>query len=275
MTEEVEWKEYNIHGDELNSNGGKEDKDFVFHLFDDPEDDPYETKEYVFSKLPDNCPNKTILLRGHSEIQVSTGLALWLGSEVMCQHLINHPGMVRGKNILELGSGMGLCGIVCHYLGASKVLMTDGDKDVLENLRHNVSLNLGGEDEEQKCKQDRIEGEIKYERISSSTVSCPQLIWGKGKNTDDFQKLHGLADVVIATDCVYTPQSLEPMWQTIHHLLKPDGIFTYVNRCLDDIDIDLVKATASRYSFGWEGPTDEGVYTFRRCGRKSIMSKEN
>ena len=41
---------------------------------------------------------------------------------------------------------MGLCSIAAHHLGAERVLATDGDVDVLENLRHNINLNVSDVD---------------------------------------------------------------------------------------------------------------------------------
>ncbi len=42
----------------------------------------------------------------------STGLALWKSSERLCSHLCAHPDIVRGKNVIELGAGLGLVGYV-------------------------------------------------------------------------------------------------------------------------------------------------------------------
>lgn len=253
MSEDVAWKEFNIHGksDNLDENEEAGDNNFIFHLFDNPDDDPYETKEYNFSKLP--TKEKSIRLRGQSDIQISTGLALWLGSEVLCEHLTNYPNLVKGKKVLELGAGLGLCGIASHLLGASRVLMTDGDTDVLENLRYNVTLNI------KNC----VDGE-------KALVSCPQLIWGTGNNAYDFQEVYGKADVMIATDCVYMPQSLEPLWQSVNELLEPEGgIFLYANRCAQQVDVELVKKHATSHGFTWTEPTEEGIFTFTRLPKSN------
>ncbi len=276
-SEDVTWREFNIHGksDNVDENEEADDKNFVFHLFDPPEDDPYETKDYHFPNMPggdDDDRIKTIQLRGQADIQISTGLALWLGSEVLCQHLVDNPNLVRGKSVLELGAGLGLCGIACHYLGANRVLLTDGDTDVLENLRHNVSLNvLSGNDNNDDGDDDaESRGEYKDDNgstanlHSSNSISCPQLIWGTGKNASNFKKSYGLSDVMIATDCVYMPHSLVPLWQSVNELLGPDGLFLYANRCAQQVDVDLVKEAASSHGFTWDGPTTEGVYTFQR-----------
>ena len=38
-----------------------------------------------------------------------------------CRELVRDPSIVRGKSVLEIGAGTGLCGIVAARLGASEV----------------------------------------------------------------------------------------------------------------------------------------------------------
>lgn len=64
---------------------------------------------------------------------------LWPAAEALATYLLNHPGLVRNKNVLELGSGLGLPSLVATELGAN-VLTTDYHPDVesyyLRNCRH-------------------------------------------------------------------------------------------------------------------------------------------
>ena len=43
------------------------------------------------------------------------------GPALSCSMLGEQPGLVRGLEVLEMGSGTGLCGIVAANLGAAKV----------------------------------------------------------------------------------------------------------------------------------------------------------
>jgi predicted nicotinamide N-methyase len=156
-----------------------------------------------------------ITLRAKSKISQSTGLALWI---------------VRGKRVLELGSGLGLCGILSHLLGASEVIATDGDLDVLRNLRYNMNEN-------RMC--------------NDSILSCPQLIWGQGLNT--FEYVYSKQSVILATDVFYSPHLIDPLWYTVDKLLEPDGIFL-LGFCRRNVTINQVLDKAEDLGFKWTRP---------------------
>ena len=64
---------------------------------------------------------------------------LWPAAEALSTFILSHPGLVKNKSVLELGSGLGLPSLVATELGAN-VLTTDYHPDVemyyLRNCRH-------------------------------------------------------------------------------------------------------------------------------------------
>lgn len=84
----------------------------------------------------------------HSQHRGSgTHLVVWPASVLLSRWLCSHPELVRGKVIVELGAGLGLCGFVAARLGAKQVIMTDleGALSVLHegvsaNKLHNVAV---------------------------------------------------------------------------------------------------------------------------------------
>lgn len=53
----------------------------------------------------------------------------------------NASKLVTNRTVLEVGAGAGLPSLVSAHLGANKVVVTDyPDADLIDNLRHNVSL---------------------------------------------------------------------------------------------------------------------------------------
>ncbi|KAL9100320.1 MAG: hypothetical protein Q9163_004283, partial [Psora crenata] len=68
------------------------------------------------------------------------GHHLWNGAIVLSRYLEQHPSLVCGKHVLELGAGAGLPGIVAGMLGAARVLLTDyPDAELIENLQWNIA----------------------------------------------------------------------------------------------------------------------------------------
>lgn len=312
---DITWQESEVHDDD---NSDDECYETSFQLFSTPSSANREgqfdtfTYNFVFQKhqfQPYSDPpyrfQHQINLYGHAEINNSTGLSIWSGSEILAQFLIDNPHYIANNQVLELGSGTGLCGISCHYIGAKRVILTDGDLAVLKNLRMNVARNV----DHSFCDCDTILDHVNSTRssnagvdsttctvaatisspdITMNTVSCPQHIWGKG--IPDFIRSYGKSNVIIATDCVYIPQSLEPFWQSIDQLLVSndssmdsnnmddggggssinEGIFIYTNRCSSSATIERVLEMATRYGFTWTTEDDGedlryGIYIFTRA----------
>ena len=285
----ITWREYNVHhsansGDDDTEDDGQPPID-IFASSNDNHDDTYETIQYDI--IIDNNNNTTsITIQQEREYDKSTGMSIWKGSEVMSTYLQQNVHLIKGKKVLELGAGCGLVGLVCALaLDATSVLITDGDYQVLRNLRYNVQLNglklLETNDVDDKNEVTSLAS------IQSTTmpVSCPQLIWGKN-HAIKFKKRYGTQDIIIATDCVYITQSVYPLFETVNEVLQPDGIFLFVNTCASSCSIEDVFKIASLEEFGfvcstktnelWFNEEDGGkeknpVYIFRR--RKDIKKK--
>jgi len=246
----------------------EEDKSFVFDLFATP-DKKYEIMELNFSNMP------TFHLRGQLECSNSTGLGMWKGADVMCDFLTSRKGTssnatrttttlntrapwcgVARKRVLELGAGVGLCSLVALYLGATKVCCTDGDSNVLENLRYNISQNV---DPQQHSKEKKSGSSQQL----TEKISVHQLIWGH--HLDEFMEAHGPFDVIIATDCVYITASLRPLWQTVHSLLDKNGVFVFANECASQASLEEILGVAREFDFYWDqAGQDEKVHLFSK-----------
>ena len=154
---------------------------------------------------------------------------------------------------LQLGAGLGLCGILAHRIGdnSTEVVLTDGDTDALVKLRENVALNKG----------------------DYGTITCQQLLWGKENAEAFLQYNHGgiLFDVILASDVIYVPGVVEPLFATVQTLLCPTAgkfILAYKKR---DVPVtnEMVLSTAKAAGFLHTCPvpdTPEGIflYEFRR-----------
>ena len=217
--------------------------------------------------------NLTLNLRGFpsesEQIWNSTGLTLWPSSHHLCEYLLQHyqellpfddtnetvSGTIveKQRNIraVELGSGLGRCGLLLHHLMAmqdgigSHIYLTDGDTDTLAQLRDNVIENtnqdggtkpIASADNEQRNERDN----------ELHSVSCHQLLWGK-ETTEAFCERHfsnvpinqppdvtnsqekdhsghpvslSCVDLVCGSDLIYAPRVIGPLFETVLRLLQ-------------------------------------------------------
>lgn len=269
---------------------------FYFSL-DTLNQDQYHFERHIMDNLPHRNPiidveitHKDIVLRGikaeNGQVISSTGLTLWRASTLLCNFICKHYKMcVVNKSILELGAGMGLCGIVCYQMGSCKqVLMTDGDTDVLECMRYNVQTNVHSSTHHSTITSSVAESTIDANE-TTELLPCRQLIWGHEQQTQEIQKCFGTFDVIIGSDIIYHEAIVEPLFKTVQRLLAPsssDGthdienndsvesilylqsvfLLAYARR---NVRIDFVLDCAIRHGLQYIIPkTDEGVYIFYR-----------
>jgi len=264
--------------------------------FADP--DPYDTFSFTFSKNKNeneqSSPTTTtppppqsksihIEIRGcktdSEQVWKSTGLTIWPAAQFLCEYLMNHEYLLQNREqIIELGAGLGLCGIFAHCLTASlsspceesneennneetrnskiRVLVTDGDTDALVQLRENIQRNQTIQQLQPVTQVDHeaVEALSKMLDTQTSAISCHQLLWGH-KTATDFVKRHGMCDVVLASDVIYVPDVIPPLFDTVQTLLcGKDGIFlmAYYSRRKVPVSIDLVLEKAQERGFSHE-----------------------
>jgi predicted nicotinamide N-methyase len=247
---------------EADAGSDDDDSPDMGDLFADP--DPLDTFQFEYT-LPQNTVNETentvsITLTGHKaelgQTLHSTGLTLWRASELLCDYMVRTHTTVQQKNVLELGAGLGLCGILAHHLQAANAVLTDGDTDALKFMRANVATN---------CSNNGVD---EATRTDDRTIQCRQLVWGDNDRVDDLKKQYTDDDqgfhLVFGSDIIYVEEILDPLFQSVDRLLADGGAFwlAYARR---NVKIDLVLETADKYGFTYETPDDtEGVFVFRR-----------
>lgn len=187
-----------------------------------------------------NVNGKRIQLEGFTvasdEAAQSTGVTLWEAAPRLANYI--QSSMVTGKAVLELGAGLGLCGMVAHHLGAKSVDLTDADTITLQRLRHNVSKNC-----------------------DSTTVRCRQLIW----NNLDQMKTFGTFDILLGADVIYTIESLDPLFDTVTYFLQQTPTACFILSRFTkwgNIQDETVLDAAQSRNLVWTHPS-EGIYIFQ------------
>ncbi|MCP5161280.1 MAG: methyltransferase [Hahellaceae bacterium] len=65
----------------------------------------------------------------------------WASGQVLAAYLLEHAEWVRGKTVLDFGSGSGVVAIAAALAGAARVIACDIDPAALEAIQANMALN--------------------------------------------------------------------------------------------------------------------------------------
>ncbi len=65
----------------------------------------------------------------------------WAGGQALARHVLDHPGLVMGKRVVDLASGSGLVGLAALKAGAAHVLAADIDGFAVAAIELNAEVN--------------------------------------------------------------------------------------------------------------------------------------
>ncbi|NUN99718.1 MAG: methyltransferase domain-containing protein [Saprospiraceae bacterium] len=116
---------------------------------------------------------------------------LWPSALALSQYLLRHQDLISGKTTLEIGCGLGLCGMVAADIGA-RVTLSDYLPEPLEVVRYLWWLNRQEEPD------------------------LLQMDWRYPPQNLQF-------DLLLASDISYEIRAHEPLVGAIRKLLKPGG----------------------------------------------------
>lgn len=101
-----------------------------------------------------------VALRSEKHIRMQSqddvGQILWPGAIALAKWLIQNREILLGKNVLEIGAGMGLVGIVAGHFSPF-VSTTDFMPEVNKNLLYNVNLNVEKDGEIEGFNDDKLQ----------------------------------------------------------------------------------------------------------------------
>jgi len=83
----------------------------------------------------------TIRIKELTFAEADLGWQTWSSGILLSRLISDQIVEIRDKEVLELGCGTGLAGILASKLGAKSILLTDYHPKVIENAQHNVNLN--------------------------------------------------------------------------------------------------------------------------------------
>jgi len=159
----------------------------------------HDKSHYNFSYLSYVLSNRQIISLQESNCMVvdgTTGLKSWTAAKHLANWIDINKDLVENKSILELGSGIGLTGIVIlKTCSPSLFTFSDHHSKVLEVLRNNISTN----DVKQKSK-------------------VYQIDWSDSYCLDNYLNDNN-PDVIIAADVVFDPLITSYLCEVLNKLL--------------------------------------------------------
>ncbi|KAF7302573.1 hypothetical protein HMN09_00891800 [Mycena chlorophos] len=199
---------------------------------------------------------KTTLLESRTMIEAgTTGMRTWLASLVLAQYLIRHPDLVRGKRILELGSGIGFLGAVVatlqvlnHEHGA--VWLSDVNETVLARCQDNVRL---------PCNTSS----------SHPNVRCCFLDWSAALDPDRIVATTALLreeispHLILGADIVFDPSLIPPLVAVLNLALRENPSASAIIALTERNPVTMQKfvdAISSKYAiFGSLAVADDAL----------------
>ncbi|XP_051142993.1 protein-lysine N-methyltransferase EFM3 isoform X2 [Andrographis paniculata] len=159
-----------------------------------------------------------------------TGQLVWPGAELMNDYLSKHYEMLRGCSVIELGSGVGITGILCSRF-CSKVVLTDHNDEVLKILKRNIELHQSSQE--------------------SHCLATEKLEWGNSEQLNNILQKHPEGfDLVLGADICFQQSSIPLLFNTVGKLLRRSQcktckfILAYVSRA--KVMDNLVVSEASQ-----------------------------
>ncbi|XP_069841497.1 protein-lysine N-methyltransferase EEF2KMT [Dendropsophus ebraccatus] len=142
----------------------------------------------------------------------TTGLVTWEAALFLAEWAIEHNDIFNNRTILELGSGIGLTGLViCKSCYPKKYTFSDCHQKVLQQLKENIRLNGFKLEEEHSVTSEK----------PKTLLSVTDLDW---ESVTEHKLLKLDADLVIASDVVYDPDivtSFTKILRKLFHYTKP------------------------------------------------------
>ncbi|KAL4506497.1 hypothetical protein ABPG72_000068 [Tetrahymena utriculariae] len=153
---------------------------------------------------------------------------------------IHKLGMFFGKQILELGSGTGVAGLLTTMFNPQKVILTDM-KQNQDLLKRNIEVNVNN-----------IQKGIQVENYS--------LEWGKENfdNLKEIIKQYEHFDIVLGSDLMYDDANSVKLLETFDEisLLIKGCVFILVYNIRKESERQIIKRIESNFEFEYVSESD-------------------
>ncbi|KAJ2525443.1 hypothetical protein GGI11_000015 [Coemansia sp. RSA 2049] len=145
-----------------------------------------------------------------------TGGVLWNSSVIMSEFFAQHSEWagdgsldVGETNIVELGTGCGLVGLVLHQLGARRVALTDQQR-MMKVINRNIAAAASARQPNRASGSSRRQkpGDFGGSSRGECEIYATEYLWGRPP--EDLRITSEPIDMVVVSDCVYH-ESIAPL----------------------------------------------------------------
>eukprot|EP00897_Mesotaenium_endlicherianum_P006238 jgi/Mesen1/5642/ME000286S04854 len=143
-----------------------------------------------------------------------TGQLVWPGAQLMNDYLCSISSELSSTSVIELGSGVGLTGLLCATW-CKKVVMTDHNDIVLKLMRQNV----------ERCQSSAPAD------LPCPDMRCEKLEWGDEGDLEAISTNHPAGfDFVLGADICYQSANVPLLFDVARKLLsrRPPGKSTFI-----------------------------------------------
>ncbi|WVZ66860.1 hypothetical protein U9M48_016023 [Paspalum notatum var. saurae] len=146
---------------------------------------------------------RLLCLRAASTDFDLTGQLVWPGAVLMNNYLSQHPEIVKGCSVIELGSGIGITGILCSRF-CKEVVLTDHNDEI---IKKNIEL--------QSCSEN-----------THAVLTAKKLEWGDSDHISSIIGEHPES---------FQQSSIIPLFDTVERIIRIKAgkcrfILAYVSR---------------------------------------------
>lgn len=179
------------------------------------------------------------LLAGHHKVHVqeriyreqSNDWKMYHSSYVLGDLLLREPLLtqVKGRSVMELGSGLGLGGLAAAHAAAA-VTLTDRRQEVLRTLLCSAEINSTVLPESFRCERCPEEGTVR------ARPTCKLLQWSdEARSAEEGLEADVTFDMVVGAEVAYSRASVSTRTHNCEHSFSPRA------------HLDAIMATAIRY----------------------------
>ncbi|KAL5720261.1 hypothetical protein ACHQM5_012940 [Ranunculus cassubicifolius] len=132
-----------------------------------------------------------------------TGQMIWPGAMLLNNYLSKNTDILQGCTVIELGSGVGITGILCSKF-CREVLLTDHNEEVLKILKKNIDLQTTSES-----------------LGNCSLLAAKILEWANEDHFNQISEHYSSGfDLILGADICFQQCSIPPLFDTVEKLFR-------------------------------------------------------